>query len=624
MKRVLLLALACLSCGASVPLSLADDITLDLFPPTYCACGWISVNGYVSSDRTVWGLVWDWGDGTKSLSWFPANHRYAQNGTYQVVATAVGCTTQSDTVTVEVTNSEDPGCPTDDAPPCHASQPCLYLRPVNMHLVDDATSDLPLTVVDGDGTPASGTIEYDVGDPTLVSIAPDAYVTALRVEGSSETGTWIGATLDGHGVANASIVRVLPQDYGVPFSERKTNRTVLFHPAAIGGEDLGGLVELYEIPAVNEYAYGIQAGLMRLLPFAGCRQVFEVDLGVSEAGRVCGISGNPIRLGWNIEGNAWQNCFLVPFLPPRSPQWTVFHHELGHNFTWSSFLFGHLVGVGVYSEALASTLSLTDVDRILDHPSEFPIGEPATESLAWLLARDTGNFRQSFETWLAEDADFSRLDPDIVDGLFLHHAGDDLYGFASRFFAPLEPIRIEQLGPIMCGVESDDDRHTVFAALVSAAAREDLSDTFRDIYNYPLDAQLFDEAFSAMTSIVQGAPAGRVPADPVLPGRPLTVAREAGGDLALHWSLSCRPDDTDYAVYEGTLGDFDSHFPVHCSTGGATALSLSPAPGNTYYLVAPHNGGWEGSLGSDSAGDERPQGAAPCLPRQVAECPRDP
>jgi hypothetical protein len=72
--------------------ALADNITLDLAPPELCACGWVSVNGAVFSDRTVWDLVWDWGDGTTSVSWFPASHRYAADGSYTITVTAIGCT----------------------------------------------------------------------------------------------------------------------------------------------------------------------------------------------------------------------------------------------------------------------------------------------------------------------------------------------------------------------------------------------------------------------------------------------------------------------------------------------------------------------------------------------------
>jgi hypothetical protein len=59
---------------------------------------------------------------------------------------------------------------------------------------------------------------------------------------------------------------------------------------------------------------------------------------------------------------------------------------------------------------------------------------------------------------------------------------------------------------------------------------------------------------------------------------------------------------------------------VSCTTGGALSRSLTPAVGNTYYLVVPTHADREGSYGQDSSGTERPPGAGACLPQQVASC----
>lgn len=100
----------------------------------------------------------------------------------------------------------------------------------------------------------------------------------------------------------------------------------------------------------------------------------------------------------------------------------------------------------------------------------------------------------------------------------------------------------------------------------------------------------------------------------------LTVSPAGSGDLLLGWDPSCRAGDTDYAVYEGSLGSFSTHVDRTCSTGGATTWTLAPSAGNTYYLVVPTNGTREGSYGLDSSGAERGQGTAACVTQQVA-CP---
>ncbi len=113
------------------------------------------------------------------------------------------------------------------------------------------------------------------------------------------------------------------------------------------------------------------------------------------------------------------------------------------------------------------------------------------------------------------------------------------------------------------------------------------------------------------------AAAGRVPDT----GTPLLVTRAAAGKITLTWANSCMPTDADYAIYEGTAGEYYSHEMRYCSTGGATTRTLTPLSGQTYYLVVPLNGTREGSYGTDSQGHERPVGILTCLPQQVGVCP---
>jgi formate-dependent nitrite reductase cytochrome c552 subunit len=117
-----------------------------------------------------------------------------------------------------------------------------------------------------------------------------------------------------------------------------------------------------------------------------------------------------------------------------------------------------------------------------------------------------------------------------------------------------------------------------------------------------------------------GPAAGAVPDGHLVPGIPLTLTRNAGGDLELNWGASCASSDTDFAIYVGTLGDFTSHAPQPCSTGGSTTAVLQPGSGSTYYLVVPHNTIWEGSHGYRGDGTERPRGNSACFSQAVGVC----
>ena len=102
----------------------------------------------------------------------------------------------------------------------------------------------------------------------------------------------------------------------------------------------------------------------------------------------------------------------------------------------------------------------------------------------------------------------------------------------------------------------------------------------------------------------------------------LTLSRGASGQLTLRWGASCVATDTDFGVYEGQLGSFGSHVPVQCSTGGSTTATISPGGGDTYYLVTPHDGLYEGRYGTRSSGAEVPAGPTRCRPAAATTgCP---
>jgi hypothetical protein len=120
------------------------------------------------------------------------------------------------------------------------------------------------------------------------------------------------------------------------------------------------------------------------------------------------------------------------------------------------------------------------------------------------------------------------------------------------------------------------------------------------------------------------APAGAIPDGAAHPGAPLSMFKVPDGRILLSWSPSCSAGDSDYAIYEGTIGDWNTHIPVFCSTNGATWRVFGRV-GDNYYLVVPRNDVREGSYGLDSQGNERPPSPMACRPQEVGAClPADP
>ena len=123
---------------------------------------------------------------------------------------------------------------------------------------------------------------------------------------------------------------------------------------------------------------------------------------------------------------------------------------------------------------------------------------------------------------------------------------------------------------------------------------------------------------------VAPTPSGAVPAKEAIPEMPLTLSKISAAWIRLAWAASCVASDSDYAVYEGLLGDFASHVPASgplCTTFGMLTLTIEPSAGDQYYLVVPLGDMREGSYGVDSDGAPRPPSQAACRHQLVEICP---
>jgi hypothetical protein len=114
--------------------------------------------------------------------------------------------------------------------------------------------------------------------------------------------------------------------------------------------------------------------------------------------------------------------------------------------------------------------------------------------------------------------------------------------------------------------------------------------------------------------------AGATPDGKFVSGVPLQIDKTPGANIALTWGASCLGNDSNFGIYEGTIGDFTTHAARLCSTGGQTEIDLIPAATSSYYLVVPLNGTHEGSYGLTGAGVERPPGQSTCLPQEIGAC----
>jgi hypothetical protein len=136
----------------------------------------------------------------------------------------------------------------------------------------------------------------------------------------------------------------------------------------------------------------------------------------------------------------------------------------------------------------------------------------------------------------------------------------------------------------------------------------------------------FRRTSATVFAIVIGTIANAARADIVGPvpsaGPPLAVRKNpvTPQHLDLTWGDSCGPDQNDFAVYEGTIGNWYSHTKKLCTTSGALGASdLTPAATSSYYLVVALSATSEGSYGKNSAGAEIPAGLSTCRATQSTE-----
>ncbi len=407
-----------------------------------------------------------------------------------------------------------------------------YLFPPVLHLASGATSSVPLEVRDRDGNKVTGDIEFFgmnlvlvIGwtevDPPLISVSPDGFVTALRQEVIGvDIGTEISARINGQEVTNRSSVRVLSREYDVSYQEIVGENMVLYYPSTLEGEDISQfIVSRYQVPTVNEYAYTIQSGLTGTQPVNGFRLILSsvfgdaegVELGATGALSFGGRSSTSIKIGYHLSGaGAFMNSSENSF--PRSPEWFVYYHELGHNFTGSPFLSGMGFGLFSYGEMVADVISIETMEKILSNPGEYAITEDTRASMQRSLDEVSGSLSAAFQTWLDNGTDFNEVDDIgsedaklIVGGIYLHHKQLRGSDFGERYFRPFDPqhySRFTTLSERVIVGSGFSGNHTAFAALVSAAAGQDLSATFKETYHFPINQPLFDQTYQALLGVM--------------------------------------------------------------------------------------------------------------------------
>jgi len=367
------------------------------------------------------------------------------------------------------------------------------------------TGTLSAEILNADGTPVNltgKTLMFEPGNHVALVNPSTGTVTALSPPVSFGDTPGIHAILDGVYSNNASIVRVTQTTLGLTPSAHPGGNVDFWFPPEVTGHDYAQIYVDHDIGQITDWAYDFELELTEVVTFRGDTQFLVNDLGHGTDGTVpCGLSGNPVRLGTDVDKTVHNSCFIVAF-PPETPQWGVYFHEMGHNCTWQSRKFANFANAGssnsnfTFSEGLATACGIYVAQRLDDESGTLGISESAVAQ----IKQSVGYFNtwNHLADYVTAGADYSSIDPNILDDMLstlAHEYGfESLYRFYSLFLSQHEGLPI--------GISSDTEQATVFIAAMSIATGADLRSRFHDDWGFPLDNAYYAQIYAYVRRLV--------------------------------------------------------------------------------------------------------------------------
>lgn len=331
------------------------------------------------------------------------------------------------------------------------------------HLQFFGPSDTSVASVDGNGTVTVHGVPVVFGDTPYMSLAADGVASV-----------------------NATVVRSTAADLGVAHRYHPSSRVTYYLPDTIEGIDLEQITEDYDVLTASEVGYRLQDVAMGGSPFNDGMQYLVLDVTDDPITVPCGLSGNPVRLGWLHGEPVHNSCYIVNDPAHRVPQFFVILHEVGHNLTWASASFGQLAGASpdflfVYSEGCASLAAMWSAWGIEACPGL--VNDVGTAEIIDQFSALRDFFLADLAAYQAAGANYADIDPNILDGIFFDLR--DRFGVECWFdffsvFAPIDR-------PLPCSVSGTEQQASLVAAAFSASTGEDLRALFSTEYGFPID-----------------------------------------------------------------------------------------------------------------------------------------
>ena len=383
-------------------------------------------------------------------------------------------------------------------PPAHVeiTTPLLMLCPTG-----PSTGQLTVEIRDADGN-LLPTDQYHLTFESLnenvASVDDTGLVTAHAVPVQFNDTPYVNVWADGLWSDNGSLIRVTGTDLGVEHQMYDAPNISFYLPAEIEGVDLDQITTDFQVVEATNMAYETQQAGIGTLPFNGGRHYFVLDVTDDPATVPCGLSGNPVRLGWQYGNPIHNSCYIINVPEDRTPQWHVIFHEMGHNFTFASWGFGNFCSGPsgahnvTYCEGMASLAGLWSWQALMSCPAT--LGQLAFEDIDQHFQNYASVFRGDLEDYQNAGADYySSFDANALDGLLCEMY--DTYGVEIWFDLFSSFLPADQ--PLPFTLDTIEKQATWFVAAMSASAGDDLRGLFTTDYGFPIDDIVWSDMLAA-------------------------------------------------------------------------------------------------------------------------------
>ncbi len=384
-------------------------------------------------------------------------------------------------------NSGHGDLPVTPLPPDAIEKPSLVcLSPPILVLAPDGTATDQITPLAWDDSGNLMDLQWKAldfwGGNATVAVDGQGNVTAIRPQESLNEISFVFGAVNGVASENACVVHVLHTDPSLDYVELRGRYVWYFLPREWAGVSFEQVWSTYEAVKVTDAAYVLEHELTGVVPFHGAPQFIIGAPADRDPMAVCGISGNPLRLGIALhQPFPNNNCIRDP---NGRPHHGVIWHEVGHNFTGGSVPWYQLYGGDfLYSEGMATLCGMYAAAEMVRAPSRFALsGQPLQAVSEYHDSYQY--FLQRLSDYEAAGANFSLIDPDVLDGIFLRLADQHGWAIYPAFFQILLPY--DQPWAFLDDVRAGGKVHTFTVCALSVVVGQDLRDQFR-AWNFPID-----------------------------------------------------------------------------------------------------------------------------------------